>query len=120
MRTISEIIREELHDPRIGIFSITDVELSGDLHYADVKVSAVGGEEATEALAKVLNSATPLIWNRLRDETDLRFIPKLRFHSDTSGEYLDEIERLLAQIHDTDNAAAPAGDSGAPPLGEEE
>ena len=125
LRTISDIIRDELNDPRIGIFSITDLELAGDLHYADIKVSAVGGEEATEALAKVLNSAAPLIWNRLRDETDLRFVPKLRFHSDTSGEYLDEIERLLATIHDSDgntieDPAAGANATGDPSAGEEE
>jgi ribosome-binding factor A len=119
IRTISEIIREELSDPRIGIFSLTDLTLSRDLGYADIKVSAVGGEEATAECVKALNGAAPIIWNRLRSETDLRAVPKLRFHVDNSGEYLDDIERLLRQINNEDSTESRAGDTGEPADGKD-
>jgi hypothetical protein len=46
----------------------------------------------------VLEKAAPLIRNRVRDETDLRIIPQLRFRADLSGEYVDQIEQLLKTI----------------------
>jgi ribosome-binding factor A len=101
LSTISEIIRDELSDPRIGIFSITEIHLARDLSSADVLVAAVGGREATEQCALVLNRAAPLIWNRLRDETDLRSVPKLKFTPDYSGEYSDQVFKLLEEVRPT-------------------
>jgi ribosome-binding factor A len=97
-RTLSEIIRAELNDPRVGLFSITEVRLAADLTFADVSVAVVGGREATEQCVAVLEKAAPLIRNRVRDETDLRIIPQLRFRADLTGEYVDQIEQLLKTI----------------------
>lgn len=104
--TLSEIIRSELTDPRIGMFSIMDLRLSSDLSFAEVSLAVVGGRDATDASVAVLNAAAPLIRNRLRDATDLRLVPQLRFKADHSGEYLDEIENLLKTIP-RPSAAAP-------------
>lgn len=101
-RTLSEIISGELKDPRIGIFSLTDIQLSRDLSYAKVKVSVVGDPPAAEECCKVLEAATPLLWNRLREETDLRKVPRLHFVPDRSGEYHDRITRLLQEIPQTE------------------
>jgi ribosome-binding factor A len=96
--TLAELIREELADPRIGIFSITDMNLASDLATAEVLVAAVGEPQATDDCAKALNGAAPLLWNRLREQTDLRTIPKLRFTADHRGQYSDEVYRLLHDI----------------------
>jgi ribosome-binding factor A len=98
LSTISDIIRDELSDPRIGIFSMTDLHLAKDLSTAEVMIAAVGGHEATEQCVAVLNRAAPLIWNRLRDETDLRFVPKLRFSGDFTGEYADQVFQTLEEL----------------------
>lgn len=97
-RTLDELIREELKDPRIGIFSLTEIHLSRDLSYADVFVAVVGGRQATEDCVAVLNRATPLLWNRLREATDLRSVPKLHFSADHRGEYSDKIFNMLEQL----------------------
>lgn len=117
MSTLAEIVREELSDPRLELFSIMDIELSSDLTVAQVKVSSVGGPAASAACVAALESATPLLWNRLRDATDLRFVPHLRFSVDQGPEYQAEIERLLLQVppaaedapdnDDNDGGAAP-------------
>ena len=107
MRTLSELIREELRDPRIGLFSLTDARLSKDLSYAEVKVSTVGDRGAIDGCAEALNAAAPLLWNRLRSATDLRVVPKLCFKPDHGGEYQDEVERLLKTIPQP--AEEPAG-----------
>ncbi|MGH7869142.1 MAG: ribosome-binding factor A, partial [Candidatus Dormibacteraceae bacterium] len=41
---IMEIIHRELKDPRIGLVSITTVEMSPDLRSAQVRISVLGGE----------------------------------------------------------------------------
>jgi ribosome-binding factor A len=107
-RTLSEIIRAELNDPRVGLFSITDIRLAADLTFAEVSVAVVGGRAATEQCVAVLEKAAPLIRNRVRDETDLRIIPQLRFKADLTGEYVDEIERLLQTIPRPADEAADA------------
>lgn len=108
-RTLSELITEELRDPRIGIFSITAVKMSNDMSYADVSVSAVGGPEASSECAAALNRAGPLLRNRLRGATDLRIVPQLRFAVDLGLEYSDEINKLLAKLPEP---GSPVGDKG--------
>jgi ribosome-binding factor A len=107
LRTLSDIISDELDDPRLGLFSLVDVRLSSDSAYADVQVATVGGPEASQQSCNVLNHASPLLWNRLRRETDLRIVPELRFTPDRGSEYQDEINRLIAQL-------PPAADGGLP------
>ncbi len=101
LSTISEIIRDELSDPRLGIHSITELHLSRDLSTAEVLVAAVGEPKATDDCAAALNGAAPLIWNRLRSETDLRTVPKLHFTADHSGEYSDQVFRTLEGLRES-------------------
>jgi ribosome-binding factor A len=98
LRTLAELIRDELKDPRLGSFSLLDVRLAKDLTTAVIKVSTLGDKAQAEACCKVLNSAAPLLWNRLRRETDLRTIPKLHFEPDFGGIYEAEIDRLLRAL----------------------
>ena len=119
MATLADIMRDELNDPRLGIFSIMDIVLAKDLTSARVLVSSVGGSEASEECVKVLQSAAPLLWNRLRAETDLRHVPHLTFAVDPGPEYQAEIDRLLMDIplpvDEDDPAPDPAED---PPAGQ--
>ncbi|HES58081.1 MAG TPA: 30S ribosome-binding factor RbfA [Firmicutes bacterium] len=108
-RTLSELISDELSDPRIGIFSITGVQMSPDLSYADISVAAVGGSESSAGCADVLNSASPLLRNRLRDATDLRIVPRLRFVADRGLDYSDEINKLLADLPEPGDDAGEEG-----------
>jgi ribosome-binding factor A len=98
LRTLVELIHDELKDPRLELFSLIDVRLAKDLTTAVIKVSTLGDKAQTEACCKVLNSAAPLLWNRLRRETDLRTIPKLHFEPDFGGIYEAEIDRVLRTL----------------------
>jgi ribosome-binding factor A len=129
LSTISDIIRDELSDPRIGIFSMTDLRLAKDLSTAEVLIAAVGGKQATEECVRALNGAVPLIWNRLRHETDLRHVPKLHFAGDFTGEYSDQVFKTLeelkergelALVEDEDEETGSDGSSSVSGAGEEE
>lgn len=95
---ISEIIRRELKDPRLGFTSITRVELSPDLRYARVFVSVLGPEEDLEATLKALSSAAGFIRRLLLPRMHVRHVPELTFRSDRSMEHAEQIARTLNEI----------------------
>ena len=58
---ISEILQREMKDPRLGLASITRVELSPDLRYAKVFVSVLGSEEEREDTTAALTGAAGFV-----------------------------------------------------------
>ncbi len=82
--SLSEMFRE-LKDPRISqLLSIVKVNVSGDLSYATVYVSAIEGKEATENSVKGLKSAAGYLRRELGRRLSLRKVPELRFVADDS------------------------------------
>ena len=94
-RSLSEIIRE-LKDPRISpLLSIVKVEVSGDLSYAKVYVSAIEGYEKSVESAKGLKSAAGYIRRELAHSCRLRKMPEMTFVADNSIEYGAHIARMI-------------------------
>jgi ribosome-binding factor A len=103
---ISRLLQHEVKDARVGMVTISDVEVSPDLKYATVYVQAPGGEDRkAEALAG-LRSAAGFLRSRLGRELRLRRIPELRFEIDRAPEHAARIAQLLAEVRDE----APAGE----------
>lgn len=92
---ISEIIRREMRDPRLGFVSITRVEVSPDLRYAKVFASIYGTDEEREATIRALNGAAGFIRRLLKPRMRTRHIPELSFRLDRSMEYAEQVTRTL-------------------------
>ena len=107
---LAQIIRAEMHDPRVGLVSVTDARVSRDLSYAEVYVTSFEADDAEkrEALLAVLNKASGFLRSSIAKRHSMRTTPKLRFHHDDlleSGPRMDElIERAVTA--DRDRAAA--------------
>lgn len=83
-RELADILRD-VKDPRIsGLLSIVKVDVSGDLSYAKVYVSAIEGEAATIESVKGLKNAAGFIRRELGHRLQLRKVPELRFTADDS------------------------------------
>lgn len=95
---LSDIIRREVKDPRIGFMSITDVEVPTDLRSARVYVSVLGSDEEREATVAALRSASGFIRHHLKPRLRMRQIPELDFRSDRSMEYAQHISETLRAI----------------------
>lgn len=95
---LSDIIRREVKDPRIGFMSITDVEVPTDLRSARVYVSVLGSDEEREATVAALRSASGFIRHHLKPRLRMRQIPELDFRSDRSMEYAQHISETLRTI----------------------
>jgi ribosome-binding factor A len=105
---LTDIIRREVKDPRIGFFSLTAVEVSPDLRFARVFVSVLGTDEERSATLTALRSASRFIRHHLRPRLRMRQIPELDFRDDRSMEHAAVIARTLSQIHRDEASAPPA------------
>lgn len=95
---LSRIIREEMNDPRVGFISITDVEVSADLHTAHVYVSVYGEPEEQKASIDALEHARGYLRSTLGKELNMRYTPELYFHLDRSIERGARVFELLKEI----------------------
>ncbi len=97
---VARIIQLEMRDPRIGAFvSVNDVRVSKDLAFADIYVSSLQAESASEReeLIKVLNQAAGYVRSTLAKRHKMRTTPKPRFHYDELVEGGPRLERLIEE-----------------------
>lgn len=79
----SLIMQEEIKDPRIdSLLSVSRVNVSKDLGYADIFVSGIRSEKRIEKAVAALNHASGFIQHKLRGKLHLRKTPVLRFKKD--------------------------------------
>ncbi|MCM8778562.1 MAG: 30S ribosome-binding factor RbfA [Candidatus Omnitrophica bacterium] len=97
-KEVSQIIHHELHDPGIGFITITGVEITDDLRFAKIYYSILGSEKEKEETAKALKRSEGFIRKLLGQRVRLRFVPEIRFVSDSSGEYSIHIQEILNKI----------------------
>ncbi|MDR0487024.1 MAG: 30S ribosome-binding factor RbfA [Treponema sp.] len=93
----SLVLEGRIKDKRVGSFlSITRVNVSKDLSFADVYVSDIRGR-GIEKGAEGLQSAAGFIQSQLGASMHIRKIPRLRFHADLSiGEGFDLVKKIEA------------------------
>ncbi len=112
---LTDIIRREVKDPRIGFFTVVRVDVPTDLRSARVYVSVLGSDEERAATLAALRSAAGFIRHHLRPRLRMRQIPDLEFRDDRSMEYADQIGRALREVGERD-AATAASAARRPPL----
>lgn len=82
-RTLARIIREEFKDPRVGMITVSEVEVSADLKYAKVYITVLEEAKIEETL-KVLNQASGFFRSHLARLLKCRVTPKPEFVFDDS------------------------------------
>ncbi len=80
------LLLREVKDPRVSkMLSIVKLDVSGDMSYTNVYVSAIEGKDITEESVKALNkSAAGYLRRELGRALKLRKVPELRFVADDS------------------------------------
>jgi ribosome-binding factor A len=98
-REMSEIIRRDVKDARIGgLVSITDVECTTDCRSARVFISIFGNEEQKLGTMEALNEQLGFIRGELCRRLHLRFAPDLQIKLDDSLERGAKVSDLLGKI----------------------
>ena len=94
---IADMLLRDLKDPRIGMITLTTVELTDDLKHAKVYFSCVGDESARQRSLEGLRSAAGFIRSQVTRRLKLRYAPEMSFHFDPT---LEEAERLAGLLRD--------------------
>jgi ribosome-binding factor A len=103
-RNISDVIREEMKDPRIGFVSVIDVEVSPDLRAAKVFVSVMDREDGKEKTLQSLNNAAGFIHHCVKEKMTIKRIPTFSFVLDTSIERGVRLCNIIDSIRENDKA----------------
>jgi len=92
---IETLVEGELGDPRIGLVSVSGVELAEDGRSAQVLVDVEGDDEEAERSLEGLDSAKAYIRHELADRLRLRRAPELFFRLDRGERDKARVEELL-------------------------
>ena len=117
-RILAERLQKGLRDPDLGYVTITDVRVTGDLQHATVFFTVLGTDDERELSAKALQRATGMLRTEVGKHLRIRLTPTLEFVPDALPETAGEIERLLGEAKQRDEAVRQAA-SGAHYAGEE-
>jgi ribosome-binding factor A len=93
-RDLADLIRVEVRDPRVGLVTITTVEVTRDLSHARVFVTSLSETEAAESV-QALTRAAGFLRTRLAQMLKLRTIPELHFVYDASVERGVRLSKLI-------------------------
>jgi len=104
-RELADIIRLELKDPRVGLVTVTGVDVTPDLAHAKVYVTMLDEKHRDDALAG-LRSAAGFMRSHLGRRLKTHATPELHFEYDPS------IERGMRLTHLIDEAVGTAKPDG--------
>ena len=94
-RELPELIRQEVKDPRVGMLTITEVELNRDMEFAKVFFTSFGGQAEREDCLQGLQRASGFLRSQLSSRMQLRVVPKLSFVYDHSVERGMQLTQLI-------------------------
>lgn len=121
-RELARLVQFEVRDPRIGMVSITDVEVTRDLAHAKVFFTVMGKESAADAKESIeaLNNASGFMRSQIAAVSNTRTVPRLRFVYDASIVHGTRMSALIDEAvkkdKDRENPSATDADTAADPI----
>lgn len=110
---ISEVLRDEVRDPRVKLASVASVEVTADLQHAKVRLSILGtDEEKCQECFRAIERATAFIRRSVGTRIRLRFTPELHFSRDRGAEHADKVQRILREISAEEKPTEPPIETG--------
>lgn len=99
---LARLLRSDVADPRVGLVTVTRVDVAPDLTTALVFWSALEGphQPSVDDVAEGLRSAAGFLRTRLARVLRLRRVPELRFRHDPSLKLGSETLELLRSLSD--------------------
>lgn len=116
---VDSIIRRELRDPRIGMVTVTRVDVSEDLQNATIFISVLGGPDEEKETLKALRGAEGFIRRELAQRLRLRYVPQIHVAPDVALDQAMRVYELLEELDlppesDETKPTKEAGDTSGP------
>jgi ribosome-binding factor A len=96
-RELAELIRLELKDPRVGLITVTGVEVTSDLEHAKIFVTSLNPQATHQDVLAGLKRAAGFLRSQLARRMKLRLVPQLSFVYDESVEHGMHLSQLIDQ-----------------------
>ncbi len=109
-RELAELIRKELKDPRVGMISITDVEVTADYAHAKVFFSTLAGSENLPEVMTGLQKASGFLRRELGKRISIHMTPQLHFVFDQSLERGADLSKLIQEAVAISEKTEPASE----------
>ena len=103
-RLLSELVRREVKDPRVGLITITTVEVSRDLTHARIYFTPFAGIGDADAALEALRHAAGYLRIQVRNQMRLRSAPELDFQLDDSIERGARLSSLISDAVESDRS----------------
>jgi ribosome-binding factor A len=110
-RELTGLLQNDVRDPRIGLVTITGVEVSPDLYHAKVHYSVMGDEEERKTAHDGLRAAAGYLRTEIGKRMHIRRSPELHFSFDSTLQHAMHIEKLLQEAR---ASSASSEDSAMP------
>jgi len=110
-RLLSDVIRNDVRDPRLSQAIITAVRVSRDLSVAWVYYSVLQADGKTDSLDDAFKSAVGFMRSRLAKDLTVRRVPELRFELDETGENARAMDQLIEDAISADKKSGRNNDS---------
>ena len=94
-RELAELLRLQIKDPRIGMVTVTAVDVAPDLSHAKIFVTHLGGSEQATAIVSALQHTAGYLRRELSHRLKLYSVPELRFFYDDSIESGIRLSKLI-------------------------
>src|SRR5690606_40995578 len=104
-RELTSLLQFDVRDPRIGVVTVTGVEVSPDLYHAKVFYSVMGSDEDRASAAEGLRAAAGFLRTEIGRRMHIRRAPELHFTYDNTIQHAMHIERLLQEAPATTGTA---------------
>ena len=105
-RELASLIQREVKDPRIGMVTINEANVSRDLAFADIYFTVLPAEDVT-SVEETLNQAAGFLRSQLAKALNTRTTPKLRFHYDATIENGARLSRAIDAAIASDTSDSP-------------
>ncbi len=99
---VSTAIETQVKDPRLGMVTVTDAKVTGDLREATVFYTVYGDTTQVEDSAKALASATGVLRSTVGRQTGIKFVPTLAFVADHVPDTARELDEALERVRHAD------------------
>jgi len=109
-RELSNLVQLELRDPRMGMVTISAVDLSRDYSVAKVYFTVLE-EDKVKPSKKALESAAGFLRKGLASKLSMRSLPRLTFFHDTSIERGRHLTSLIAEARAKDDLTSATSDN---------
>lgn len=104
-RELAELIQLDVKDPRVGLITLTDVEITPDYAHAKVFFTSLKGEGGVDEIMSGLRAASGFLRRELGRRVRIHTLPELHFVFDRSVEQGARLSRLIDEAVKSDHDA---------------